>query len=104
MGYGTINGFRASVALPFFWYDLKNESKTALRIQPFCFMDANAYYEEKKTAEEALREMQQYFETIRSVDGTMVTVWHNSFLGIDPQFEGWREVYDRFVHTASSRL
>lgn len=97
MGYGTVNGFRASVATPFYWYDLKNESKTALCIHPFCFMDANAFYEEKKEAEEALREIMQYYEIIRSVNGTMITVWHNSFLGTDPQFEGWREAYERFV-------
>jgi hypothetical protein len=35
MGYGTINGFRASVATPFFWYDLKDESKTSLRMPSF---------------------------------------------------------------------
>ena len=97
MGYGTVNGFRASVATPFFWYDLKNESKTALRVHSFCFMDANAYYEEKKEAGEALQELKHYYEVIRSVRGTMITVWHNSFLGTDPQFEGWREVYEQFV-------
>lgn len=99
MGYGTINGFRASVATPFFWFDLKNEAKTALRIHPFCFMDANAYYEENKDAEEALRELQRYFEIIRSVNGTMITLWHNSFLGTDPEFESWREAYERFVES-----
>jgi hypothetical protein len=103
MGYGTINGFRASVATPFFWYDLKDESKTSLRIHPFCFMDANAYYEENKTAGEALQEMLRYLEVIRSVNGTMITIWHNSFLGMDPAFEGWREVYEQFVQKAAGK-
>lgn len=103
MGYGTINGFRASVATPFYWYDLKNETKTSLRIHPFCFMDANAYYEEKKSAAEALQEMLDYFEVIRSVNGTMITVWHNSFLGIDDAFAGWRDAYEHFVSKASGR-
>ncbi|MDQ3277642.1 MAG: polysaccharide deacetylase family protein [Bacteroidota bacterium] len=98
MGYGTINGFRASVATPYFWYDLKAESKTALRIHSFCFMDANAYYEEKKSPADALREMMQYYETIRQVGGEMITIWHNNFLGIDPQFEGWQDVYEQFVY------
>src|SRR6185436_1570128 len=30
MGYGSINGFRASVASPFYWYDLKREKQTDL--------------------------------------------------------------------------
>ena len=100
MGYGTINGFRASVATPFFWYDLKNESKTSLCVYPFCFMDANAYFEERKTAEEAARELARFYETVRSVRGTMITIWHNNFLGSDPEFEGWQEVYEQFIRKA----
>jgi hypothetical protein len=47
MGYGSINGFRASVATAFNWYDLANEKETALRIHPFCFMDATALFKQK---------------------------------------------------------
>lgn len=102
MGYGTINGFRASVATPFFWYDLKNEVKTPLRIHPFCFMDANAFHEEKKSATEALQQLLEFYEVIRSVNGTMITIWHNSFLGIDETFDGWRDAYEHFVFKACS--
>jgi hypothetical protein len=102
MGYGSINGFRASVATPFFWFDLKNESKTALRIHPFCFMDANAYYEEQKSPAEALKDILHYYDVISAVNGTMITIWHNSFLGIDPAFDGWREVYENFVYKAKA--
>lgn len=98
MGYGSINGFRASVATPYYWYDLKNEIKTPLRIHPFCFMDANAFYEEKKSAAEAFNELMHYHEIIRSVGGTMITIWHNSFLGTDPAFEGWKETYEQFIN------
>jgi hypothetical protein len=98
MGYGSINGFRASVATPFYWYDLKNESRSPLRVFPFCFMDANAYHEEKKSAAEAFTELVQYYEIIRSVGGTMITIWHNNFLGSDPAFEGWKETYEQFIN------
>jgi hypothetical protein len=97
MGYGSINGFRASVTTPFFWYDLKEEKKSALRIHPFCFMDANSYYEEKRPPAEALQELIQYYAVTNSVKGTMITIWHNSFLGTDPAFDGWRETYEQFV-------
>jgi hypothetical protein len=97
MGYGSINGLRASIATPFYWYDLKHETSTKLLIYPFCFMDANAFYEQKLSAEEALEEMLQYYRTVKSVNGTMITLWHNSFLGTEKEFAGWREVYKRFV-------
>lgn len=101
MGYGSINGFRASVATPFFWYDLEKEQQTDLFIHPFCFMDANAFYEQKLSAEEALTELRQFLKVIRSVGGTMGTVWHNHLLGTAPEFEGWREAYAAFVKEAT---
>jgi hypothetical protein len=101
MGYGSINGFRASIATTYYWYDLKNEEKTNLQIHPFCFMDANSYYEQHLTTEAASEELMQYYEAIRSVNGKMITIWHNNFLGTDPTFAGWKEVYQQFVSTVT---
>lgn len=97
MGYGTINGFRASVASSFFWYDLEREEETGLMIFPFCFMDANALYEEKLVPHQALAELMRYYQFIRQVNGMMITVWHNNFFGTDPMYKGWREVYEIFL-------
>ena len=60
MGYGSINGFRASVASSFYWYDLEKEEATTLRIFPFCFMDANSYYEQRQTTAQAMTELMRY--------------------------------------------
>ncbi|MFT3978851.1 MAG: polysaccharide deacetylase family protein [Ferruginibacter sp.] len=97
MGYGSINGFRASVASPFYWYDLQNEAVTRLRIHPFCFMDANSFYEQKQTAEQSLPELLQYYHACKNVNGQLITVFHNSFLGTDPLYKGWRKLYDDFI-------
>ena len=101
MGYGSINGFRASVASSFFWYDLQNEKQTALRIHPFCFMDANAFYEQKLSPSEAYEELFHYLVECEEVNGTLITIWHNNFLGSDKMFAGWREMYERFVETVN---
>ena len=97
MGYGTINGFRASVASPFYWYDLEREAETKLMIYPFCFMDANAFYEEKLSPEAAADELSHYFRIIKSVNGMLITIWHNNFLGTDKLFARWRDVYQDFL-------
>lgn len=97
MGYGTINGFRASVASPFYWYDLQKEEKTSLRIHPFCFMDANSFYEQHLSAEQAYEELMQYYTICKKVHGTLITIWHNNFLGTGATFEGWKEMYERFI-------
>lgn len=97
MGYATVNGFRASVAGSFYWYDVKEEKQTSLRIHPYCFMDANAFFEEKKSPQEALHALITYVQNIRAVGGEMITVWHNPFLGTDPLFNGWKETYAQFI-------
>jgi hypothetical protein len=97
MGYGSINGFRASVASSFYWYDLEKEEATSLRIFPFCYMDANSYYEQRYTTAEAMTELMRYYNQVRKVNGMMITIWHNSILGRDVEFTGWREVYETFL-------
>ncbi|HYM95574.1 MAG TPA: polysaccharide deacetylase family protein [Chitinophagaceae bacterium] len=97
MGYGSINGFRASVASPFKWYDLQKEEQTGLELFPFCFMDANSFYEQKFSVLQALDEMRYYRSSIQSVNGTMITIWHNNFLGTEKLFNGWKEVYEQFL-------
>ncbi len=91
MGYGSINGFRASYCLPYKWYNLQKEEITSLAIYPFCFMDANSYYEQHYTSKEALNEMEHYYKITKEVNGLLITIWHNHFLGTDKMFEGWKE-------------
>ncbi|MEI2740554.1 MAG: polysaccharide deacetylase family protein [Chitinophagaceae bacterium] len=97
MGYGSINGFRASVASPFHWYDLEKEETTYLLLYPFCYMEANSFHEQKQTPQQALEEMRYYRNEVKKVNGTLITIWHNTFLGTDKLFNGWREVYAQFV-------
>ena len=97
MGYGSINGFRASVASSFYWYDLEKEMQTGLQLFPFCFMEANSFYEQKFSAQQALEELQHYYKIVKSINGLLITIWHNNFLGTDKIFAGWREVYEQFI-------
>jgi hypothetical protein len=97
MGYGSINGFRASVAAPFFWYNLAKENTTPLRIFPFCWMDANSFYEQQQDANTSLSELQYYLQECQAVNGQMITIVHNNFLGTDLLFKGWRAMYEQFI-------
>ena len=97
MGYGSINGFRASVASPFYWYDLDKEAVTSLKLYPFCYMDANSFFEQHLSAEEAGEELQYYHDTVKEVGGQLITIFHNHFLTKQPQWKPWREMYLRFL-------
>ena len=97
MGYGSINGFRASVASSFYWYNLEKEEQTTLKIHPFCFMDANSYYEQKQSPQQTFEEMIYYLSVCKEVGGTLITIWHNNFLGTANEFKGWKEIYEQFI-------
>jgi len=97
MGYGSINGFRASYTLPFKWFDLEKKESTSLMLYPFCYMDANAFFEEKLSAEEAAISLQAYHDIVKKVNGTFITIYHNHFLTKQPQWLRWRNVYLDFL-------
>jgi hypothetical protein len=99
MGYGSINGFRASVASSFNWFDLEKNEETGLRIHPFCYMEANSYHEQKMTADKAFEELMHYFTICKDVNGTLITIWHNHMVGPDKLYRGWGEMYDKFLQT-----
>ncbi|GAC1424533.1 MAG: hypothetical protein NVSMB7_00570 [Chitinophagaceae bacterium] len=97
MGYGSINGFRASVASSFYWFDVEKNEPTPLQLFPFCFMDANAFHEQKLTPQQTYEELVYYYTTIKKLNGLFVSVWHNHFLGTDKIFAGWKEMYELFM-------
>lgn len=97
MGYGTVNGFRASTCNSFLWFDLEKEQTTSLRIHPFAYMEANSFYELRHSPAEALAELKQLFEEVKKVNGTIITIFHNQFLGTDTMFPGWKEMYEEFL-------
>ncbi len=97
MGYGTSNGFRASVASSFYWYDLLKEEQTTLRVHPFCYMEANSYYEQKLSAIETYDEMIHYYNCCKEVNGTFISLWHNHTIGSDKLYKGWAELYSNFL-------
>lgn len=98
MGYSGMNGFRASIASPFRWYHLGKEEATTLTIHPFCFMDATAYYYQKLTPEQAFEELKALYGIIRQVNGRMITIWHNTFLGTNQQTARWKKIYERWLN------
>jgi hypothetical protein len=76
---------------------LENEEQTYLLIYPFCFMDANAYYEQKLSAQAAYDEMLQYYHEVKAVNGLFITLWHNNFLGHTSPLKHWKATYVKFI-------
>jgi hypothetical protein len=96
MGYANEVGFRASIATPYFWYDLANEKATDLLIIPFQIMDVTLKNYLKLSPEKALEEIQKLIQHTKAVNGTFSTLWHNSSFD-EKEWKGWREVYEKMV-------
>ena len=97
MGYGSINGFRASACSSFPWFDLEKNETTGLMLYPFCFMDANSFYEQKQSPDQSYKELMHYYDTVKRLNGLVITIWHNHILGTDKQFKGWKEMFELFM-------
>ena len=97
MGYGSINGFRASAASSFFWFDLKENKTTSLRVYPFCFMDATSHYSLHQTADEGLKELLYYQKECEKVNGIFIPIFHNNIIGDENEFKGWKDAFSHFI-------
>jgi hypothetical protein len=60
-------------------------------------MEANSFYEQHFTPQQAYDELMHYYKYCKEVNGTLITIWHNNFFGTDKQFAGWKEVYEQFI-------
>jgi hypothetical protein len=94
MGYGTINGFRASVSTPFYWYNLKNETVTPLKVYPFCWMDATCYYQLHHSAKEAFEELSAFKNIVYQCNGDFIILSHNNFFSDEME---WKIKYELVV-------
>lgn len=97
MGYGSLNGFRASIASSVYWFDLSKNESTNLKLHPFCFMDANSHYEQKQSPQESFAELMAYRNLCKALKIPFTSIWHNSILSNMPEFAGWMEMYRAYL-------
>lgn len=104
MGYATMPGFRASLCSPFYFYDLDTESETTLKIYPFAVMEATFQYYLHLSAEDTLNKILEIMQTVKKVNGTFISTWHNESLSEDISiWKGWKNVYESMLIEASKQ-
>lgn len=100
MGYGGINGFRASYSRPYKWFDISSNTTTSLMIHPFCWMDANCIFNEKKTPALAQQQLEKYLQILQQTGGICTVIFHNHFLVFDNDNNDWCAVWEWLHHVA----
>lgn len=101
MGYADAVGFRASVATPFFWFDLLENKPTNLKIYPLSVMDVTLHTYLRLSPDAALALLAQHMEQVRAVGGCFVPLWHNNSLCECGDWRGWRRVYETLLALAT---
>ena len=97
MGYAQHFGFRASTCTPFYFYDMKYEIQTPLKLIPFAVMDVTLkdylQYSNRKT----LATILELATEVKKVNGTFVTLMHNETFNKFGRFKNWQLMYEKMI-------
>lgn len=103
MAYASTPGFRSGTCTPHHFFDLDLNRVTTLTIHPFAFMEATFKYYERTSSEQALEEMKSIVETVKRVEGTLYSTWHNDSLSNHGEWEGWQSVFTGLLSYVSGK-
>lgn len=102
MGFPDHTGFRAGTCTPFFFYDLKNELITPLKVFPFVATSVSLKYYMKLNKEAALRKLLDLMHEVKTVGGTYICVMQNDVLSDRiPKWKGWKMLYEQLLEKAT---
>ena len=94
MGYAEEAGYRASIAVPYPFYDLEYESILPLTIHPFVHMDTTYALYKNMDAATATPLMLDWHEELKKVGGHYRVIWHNRTFGEhEPGSEHWVQLF-----------
>lgn len=102
MGFADMPGFRAGTCTPFYFYDLRKEKATGLKVFSITCMDANFLYYSKLKPVESLDVILDLIREVKKVDGLFISVWHNNTLSDEGIYKDWKGVHDSVISAVSN--
>ena len=103
MGFASHTGFRAGTCTPFHFFNLTEETETRLKVYPLTVMDSTLINYMKLDTMQARNKIKTLIETVKKVDGTFISLWHNDVLCNNNTWRGWKDVYMYLVEEATNR-
>jgi hypothetical protein len=100
LGYADDAGFRAGMARPFPFFDLKGNTATKLTLHPFCFMEASYQYYLNMGPDETKARLEAMIKNVRDVGGIFYPIWHNESLSDQGRWKNWRAIHNWMYEAA----
>lgn len=101
MGFAKMPGFRAGICKPFYFYDLRKEKITGLKIFPITFMEGTLM---KLEPGDALQKILQLLKEVKKVGGTFIPLWHNHTISETDEYSPWKNVHYKMIEEISFTL
>lgn len=101
MGYATDPGFRAGIADPFNFFDLIDNKETELTIHPVTIMDVTLRDYYSFNCQKSQDYIFKMIDTVRSVNGEFVSLWHNESFSDIGRWKGWQSIYEELLKNAT---
>lgn len=95
MGFSKMPGFRAGTCKPFYFYDLKNEKATELKIFPITFMESTLNI--SSNSDIAFQKIIALLEEVKKVNGTFISLWHNHTISETVEYKEWKNVHEKMI-------
>ena len=92
MGYADRPGFRSGTCTPHYFFDLKKNTATPLKVFPLAVMDATLRDYQFLDSKIAAQTLKDIITRVKEVDGVFVSLWHNDTLQDTPE-NFWRKLY-----------
>jgi hypothetical protein len=102
MGYASQPGFRASICVPFYFFDLSKNEETSLRIHPLTYMDGTLREYLKLNPQQSMALISSLIEEVKAVNGEFISLWHNDTVSDEKDWKGWRQVFESTIKRCTS--
>ena len=94
LAYSPMTGFRAGTAVPFKFFDAAGDRVTGITVHPTCAMDVTLKNSLHLSPAEAATKLHDLRAKVEATGGEFITLFHNSSLGEDCEWRGWRTVFE----------
>ena len=97
MGFPEMAGFRAGTCKPFYFYDLKNEQSTNLKLFPVTCMEVTFMDYLQMSPDEALQNIYKLMREVKKVNGTFISIWHNNTIIKTASAKNWYWAHEQML-------